>query len=410
MLVALALAGALAVSAAALADVGPNGRIAYEFEGDIWVMDADGANQANLTNTPDAQEYDPVWSPDGGRIAFITNRINETDPDGNFEVYSMASDGTAVTQVTMSTPPNPWDFYQSYEPTWSPDGLQIAFTGYRQYAFPQIYTVPADGSGAETLLTDPTDSASKGQPDWSPDGTKIMFTWDIGQQDVYVIAPDGTGQTNLTPDTIQWDERSGVWSPDGTRFAFVDNRFFNHLTFNTDIFLRNADGTGEVQLTFHEAIDDDPAWAPDGTQITFSSTRGGAYDIYLIDVPPPGDARPSGSGSAPVGEEPPVTQLTNTPGFEENPDWGAAEVLSFGLSVQRAGSGRGIVKSRPGGITCGSDCSESFEEGTKVKLTATARPGSAFVGWSGPCRPVSQTSCTTSMTNDKLVTATFDLT
>lgn len=105
-----------------------------------------------------------------------------------------------------------------------------------------------------------------------------------------------------------------------------------------------------------------------------------------------------------------MTRLTNTPGFEGNPDWGTAEVPSFGLSVQRAGSGRGIVKSRPGGITCGSDCSESFEEDTKVKLTATAKPGSAFVGWSGPCRPVSQTSCTTTMTNDKLVTATFDLT
>jgi Tol biopolymer transport system component len=404
-----ALVGALLVSTTALADVSPNGQIAYEFEGDIWVMEADGTNQVNITNTPDAQEYDPVWSPDGARIAFISNRLTETDPDGNFEIYAMAPDGSSVTQITKSTPPNPWDFYQSSEPTWSPDGLQIAFTGYRQYSAAQIFTVPADGSAVETLLTDPTDFASKHQPDWSPDGTKIMFTWWLGQQDVYVIAPDGTGQTNLTPETMEWDERSGVWSPDGTRFAFVDNRFFNHMTFNTDIFIRNADGTGEVQLTSHENIDDDPAWSPDGTQITFSSTREGSYDIYVVDVPPPaaGAARPAGLAAA--GEEPPVTRLTFTPGWEENPDWGTLGTISYSLSIQRAGTGKGIVASRPAGISCGRDCTEAFAEGTKVKLVATAKQGSAFAGWSGPCRPVSATSCVTTMTQQKIVTATFNL-
>jgi dipeptidyl aminopeptidase/acylaminoacyl peptidase len=409
MLGALGLTGALSVAATAAADVAPNGQIAYELENDIWVMDADGANPVNLTNTPDAQELDPVWSPDGGRIAFISNRITETDPDGNFEIYAMAPDGTSVTQITSATPPNPWDFYQSSEPTWSPDGSQIAFTGYRQYGAPQIFIVPADGSAVETLLTDPQDFASKGQPDWSPDGTKIMFTWNLGQQDVYVIAPDGTGQTNLTPDTMGWNERSGVWSPDGARFAFVDDRFFNHLTFNTDIFLRNADGTGEFQLTFDEHIDDDPAWAPDGTQIAFSSTRGGSYDIYLIDVPPlPGEGVQL-VDRAEAGSEPPVTRLTNTAEWEQDPDWGTEAVVTHRLDVQRAGAGAGTVRSKPAGISCGTDCSESYATGTRVRLQAIAKSGSTFAGWSGPCRRVSPTVCAVTMKQARVVTAIFEL-
>jgi dipeptidyl aminopeptidase/acylaminoacyl peptidase len=354
-----------------------------------------------------------VWSPDGTRIGFISNRVIDTNEDGNFEIFAMAGDGSAVAQITSSTPPNPWDFYQSSEPTWSPDGTQIAFTGYREYGAPQIYTVPTDGTGVETLVTDPTDFASKGQPDWSPDGTRIMFTWNLGQQDVHVISPDGTGQTNLTPDTMDWNERSGVWSPDGTRFAFVDDRFFNHLTFNTDIFLRNADGTSEVQLTFDDHIDDDPAWSPDGAQITFSSTRGGSYDIYVIDVPPAPGAGPAVGAAANLaaGEEPPVTRLTDTPGFEENPDWGGEEgTPTFTLSVQRAGSGKGVVRSQPGGIACGSDCSESYEDGAKVRLVARPRPGSSFVGWTGPCRPVSATACVATVTQEQIITATFSLT
>ncbi len=135
------------------------------------------------------------------------------------------------------------------------------------------------------MLTNPGDFGSKFQPDWSPDGTKILFTWSLGQQDVHVINVDGSGETNLTPDTIGSDQRDGVWSPDGAQFAFTDTRFWSIPDFNTEIFVRSADGTGEIQVTDHPSIDDEPTWSPDGTEIAFSSARGGSFDIWSVPVP-----------------------------------------------------------------------------------------------------------------------------
>src|SRR5215211_4387908 len=63
----------------------PEGKIVYEKLGDIWVMDADGTNQNNLTNTPDTDEGQPAWSSDGTRIAFT----RQGDPNGFSDVWVM---------------------------------------------------------------------------------------------------------------------------------------------------------------------------------------------------------------------------------------------------------------------------------------------------------------------------------
>src|SRR2546426_486246 len=76
------------------------------------------------------------------------------------------------------------------------------------------------------------------------------------------------------------------------------------------------------------------------------------------------------------------------------------------LSVVRTGIGTGSV-SGPG-ISCGTDCSEPYDRGTSVTLTAAPASGSAFTGWSG-CDTVSGTTCTVTMSGARVVTATFDL-
>jgi hypothetical protein len=79
--------------------------------------------------------------------------------------------------------------------------------------------------------------------------------------------------------------------------------------------------------------------------------------------------------------------------------------VTYTLSVAKDGTGTGTVTSTPGGIACGSDCSEAFASGTSVTLAATADAGSSFSGWSGAC--TGSGPCTVAMDAAKSVTATF---
>jgi hypothetical protein len=90
-----------------------------------------------------------------------------------------------------------------------------------------------------------------------------------------------------------------------------------------------------------------------------------------------------------------------------NCDMGAYELQNFTLTVTRAGTGSGSVTSSPAGISCGADCSESYDYSTVVTLTATADTGSTFAGWSGDCSGTG--TCVVTMSAAKSVTATFTL-
>ena len=82
------------------------------------------------------------------------------------------------------------------------------------------------------------------------------------------------------------------------------------------------------------------------------------------------------------------------------------QVTQYTLTVTKVGTGSGTVTSSPAGINCGSDCSEAYNEGTNVTLTATASAGSTFAGWSGACSGTGE--CSVTMNADETVTATFN--
>jgi Tol biopolymer transport system component len=151
---------------------------------------------------------------------------------------------------------------------------EIAFDRAQGSTQDSLYTVEPDGSGIAPL---PVDGQSFSFfPSWSPDGTEIAFTGNAGapHSDIYVENADGSGQKRLTDDP--GSDQYPSWSPNGTKIAFVSNRdgYFR-------IYVMNADGSGQVRLTANPTLtaDSQPAWSPDGTKIAF--VRGVVTGITL---------------------------------------------------------------------------------------------------------------------------------
>ena len=238
--------------------------------GEIFLMNLDGKRVRQLTRH---LEYDavPAWSPDGQKIAFVSFRNKHRE--GNFtsgEVYVMNADGTNPINLTQT--PRGHDL----DACWSPDGKQIAFTSTKGI-FSDIWVMDADGGNQRKLTNH---EATERGPDWSPDGTRIAFysnrdgIWNRNPNDnweIYVMDADGANPVNLTNHPA-WDSHP-AWSPDGTRIAFHSNR-----EENTEIYVMNADGTNPINLTNHPAVDRGPDWSPDGLRIAFSSNRDGDWE------------------------------------------------------------------------------------------------------------------------------------
>jgi TolB protein len=98
-----------------------------------------------------------------------------------------------------------------------------------------------------------------------------------GNFEIYVMNADGTGETNLTNNAAT--DSQPAFSPDGTKIAFMSAR-----DGNDEIYVMNADGTGQTNLTNNAATDSQPAFSPDGTKIAFVSDRDGNDEIYVMNA------------------------------------------------------------------------------------------------------------------------------
>jgi hypothetical protein len=218
---------------------------------DVWRMNADGSGLSPITNYEWVLDQDPVWSPDGSRVAFVRFVHG---PDQSYLVVADADPPSALwSEAVLSVW---WPFSR---PTWSPDGNRIAFTcqgNPPRWEF-DICVVSAErnlgysGSGTHGVDNLMNDTWADSDPAWSPDGAWIAFTTNRestdGRSSIAIIRPDGSGFTRLAPGSRP------AWSPDGSRIVFVGEADAPGLH------VVNADGRGRVRIT-DDPADRAPSW------------------------------------------------------------------------------------------------------------------------------------------------------
>ena len=273
---------------------------------EIYVMDANGGNQENLTNHP-AYDAQPDWSPDGTKIAFVSGRDG-----GVSQIHIMDADGKNVIRLTEGRE-------TKGHPDWSPDGRKIAFSVDHREDY--IAVMDADGRNREKLV----DQARS--PSWSPDGKRIAFmSQRDGANELYVIGVGGLQHRRVTHDLAPKLDPS--FSPDGRRIAYeAHHEGFHH------IYVVGADGRNRVRLTHNEEGHSGPAWTPDGRIIAFYVADGiwpgnfrstihlmTADGKYLRQLSDSGNARDFDPDISPLG-------LAVSPASKTTTTWGRLKIL-----------------------------------------------------------------------------------
>ena len=172
---------------------------------EVWIMNADGSKIHPLTDTPvlPGQEYvwslHPTWSGDGETIAYASTA------SGSTQIWVMNADGTNQEQLTDVLGLN---YPDANVPSWSWDGKQITFWAGFERQYGEVWVMDPDGSNPRRVTETP-DPRNSDDPRWSPDGTKIIYgQGQAGVRDMWVIDVSG-GEPALFATDIHWC----VWEP-----------------------------------------------------------------------------------------------------------------------------------------------------------------------------------------------------
>ena len=244
------------------------------WQADLFEMNLDGSGRLNLTNTPEADEGGPAYSPNGRYLAY------DTDRDGNYEIYLRdfeAPDGTPDRRLTNNGA-------RDLSPAWDETSQTIVFMSDRSSPFFDVYELDVFVEGAvprrlptgpSNCVEDPT-ASSNWFPQYSPDGTQLAMHV---CRDVHVMTLEGYAIRRLTYEPS--DGMYPSWSPDGAELAFMSAR-----NGRMEIFRMQEDGTEQERLlTMPTGGAIDPRWSPDGQYIVF---------VHVSEASPQAEQTPEG--------------------------------------------------------------------------------------------------------------------
>jgi TolB protein len=281
------------------------GLVVYTWDDHLFAMNADGSERRQLTFGSSA-DFRPTWSPDGTLIAYWsygTDRstaLKVVSPDGDRQVTivdrlallgqegitwapdsrRLAFAGTPVdpprsrSHIYVATADRPGATeiggpgLAGFDPAWSPDGKQIAFVNLDPVD--ALWLMDIDGSNAHRLTTTPGNGWAFWNARWSQDGKRLAFlAGDDTHHDVWVIDAQGTNERNIS--SSPEDESWPTWSPDGTKVAYVR---ISSAGFGNFV-VSNPDGSEPVTLSGPSVTADLPIWSPDGTMLFGLESGGG---------------------------------------------------------------------------------------------------------------------------------------